>query len=248
MKKELSNDPFENAFLDYFSGKRSVEIIIHSNKSDVDGVPVEYFFREFDQMPEIEKSALGHCTGKILDIGAGSGCHSLILQKQGKDVTALDIRQAFVDIMKKRGLNKVVLADIYSYNQNTFDTLLMLMNGIGFTGDLNGLARFLAHSRRLIRPGGQILLDSTDILYLYEEEDGSVMLNLNEDYYGEVVYRFEYNGVTGKPFKWLFVDYSLLSEMAGQAGYNCELLMEDGFIITWQGYIEFIQVNPGLIL
>lgn len=229
MKEKLSNDPFENAFLDYFKGNKSAEIIIHNNKADDDIVPLEYFFRGFDQMPEIEKNALDLCSGKVLDIGAGSGCHSLILQSKGMDVTALDIRQAFVDIMKKRGLLKAVRADIYSYRDNTFDTLLMLMNGIGFAGDLNCLSRFLLHSKKLLRKGGQIILDSTDILYLYEEEDGSLLLNLNEEYYGEMVYRFEYNGIIGNPFKWLFVDFSLLNEMAGQVGYNCELIKEDGF-------------------
>lgn len=229
MNNKLPIDPFEQAFLDYFNGNHNAEIIIHSNKADDDIVPLKYFFREYDQFPEIEKIALDLCSGKTLDIGAGSGCHSLILQSRGLGVTALDIRPAFVDIMTKRSISKTVCADIYSYAGNTFDTLLMLMNGIGFTGDLGGLSRFLSHSKKLIKKGGQILLDSTDILYLYEEEDGSVNINLNEGYYGEVLYQFEYKGLVGKSFKWLFVDFSTLNEMASQEGYNCVLIMEDGY-------------------
>lgn len=223
-------DPFELAFLDYYNGNAKNEITIHCNKGDVDVVPLSYFFRTFENMPDIEKKALELCTGKVLDIGAGSGCHSLILKSQGLDVIALDIRSSFVDIMKKRGLSKTVCSDVYSFSEDSFDTLLMLMNGIGFAGDLKGLSRFLSHAKKLLKSGGQILLDSTDILYLYkEEENGSVTINLNEDYYGEVLYQFEYKDIVGLPFKWLFVDFATLCEMAEQEGFRCELMMEDGY-------------------
>ncbi|MCF8368677.1 MAG: methyltransferase domain-containing protein [Bacteroidales bacterium] len=223
-----SIDPFEQAFFDFLEGDQKAKITVHNNKGDDEIMPVSYFFRKYSKMPELEKIALKKCEGKILDIGAGSGCHSLYLQAKGMEVTALDIKPGFVEVMKKRGIKKTVLSDIRKFKAERFDTLLMLMNGIGFTKNFQGLQDFFTHSKTLLNPGGQIVLDSSDLLYLYEEEDGSYAINLAESYYGEVEYQVEYKGIKGQAFKWLFVDYSNLSFYAEEAGYRCELLFEDG--------------------
>ena len=223
---KINYDPFEQAFNDYFAGNKDVEVIVHSNKGDDEIMPVKYFFRSFDEMPHLEKTALKLCAGKVLDIGAGSGCHSLVLKSRGMDVTSLDIKKGFSDIMIKRGLQKVIHSDIFNYNSEKYDTLLMLMNGIGFTQNLNGLEKFFSHSKNLLKPGGQIIMDSSDLLYLYKEEDGSIRINLNEDYYGEIEYQVEYRGVFGNSFKWLFVDFSTLTEYADKMGFRCELIYE----------------------
>ncbi len=220
-------DPFETAFYDYLDGRSSAKIVVNINKGEADDIPISYFFRTYDEMPELEKMALELCTGKILDIGAGSGSHSLYLQDEGKDVTALDIKQGFVDIMQKRGLKNVIHSDIFDYKGAKFDTLLMLMNGIGFTQNFDGLSTFLNIAKKLLKPGGQIILDSSDLMYLYKEEDGSYTINLNEGYYGEVEYQIEYMGVKGKPFDWLYVDFDNLSMYAEQAGFGCKLIFED---------------------
>ena len=223
----VSNDPFEQAFFDFQEGDKKARVIVHNNKGDDENMPVSYFFRSFKEMPKLEKLALKHCSGKILDIGAGSGCHAIHLQNKGFDITALDIRPGFVEVMKKQGIKKTVLSDIQKYKEEKFDTLLMLMNGIGFTKDFIGLKKFLASAKELLNPGGQILLDSSDLLYLYKDENGSYAINLNESYYGEVEYQVEYKAKKGKPFKWLFVDFSNLAFYAEEAGFRCELLFED---------------------
>jgi len=222
-----NSDPYEQAFWDYYKGNKNAVIKILSNKGDDETVPVKYFFRSYKKMPEVEQMALSLCSGKVLDIGAGSGCHSLILQEKGYDITALDFSLGLTSLMKERGLNKVICKDIFKYNSDKFDTLLLLMNGIGLVGDLNGLSTFLNHSKTILNNGGQIILDSCDLMYLYKEPDGSVKINLNEAFYGEVEYQFEYNGIKGESFKWLFVDFSTLNEYASQNGYNCELIFED---------------------
>ncbi len=220
-------DPFEKAVYDYLGGKHSAKVSVNINKGAADDIPVSYFFRTYDEMPELEKKALSLCSGKILDIGAGSGSHSLYLQDKGLDVTALDIKQGFVDVMQKRGLKKVIHSDIFDYNADKFDTLLMLMNGIGFTKNFDGLSAFLQSAKNLLKPGGQIILDSSDLMYLYKEEDGSYTINLNDGYYGEVVYQIEYMGIKGDPFSWLYVDFDNLSYYAEQAGFSCEKIFED---------------------
>lgn len=220
-------DPFEKAFYDYLNGNHTSKVIVNINKGEADDIPISYFFRTYDEMPELEKTALSLCTGKILDIGAGSGIHSLYLQDNGKDVTALDIKKGFVDVMKKRGINDVVHSDIFDYKGKGFDTLLMLMNGIGFTKNFDGLSVFLRKAKKLLVPGGQIILDSSDLMYLYKEEDGSYTINLNEEYYGEVMYQIEYMSIKGKPFEWLYVDFDNLSLLAEEAGFRCEKVFED---------------------
>lgn len=221
------HDPFETAFYDYLNGNSSAKIIVHCNKGDDEVIPVSYFFRKYDEMPELEKIALSLCSGSILDIGAGSGSHSLYLQDKGYGVTALDIRQGFVDIMQKRGLKNVIHSNIFEYKGHKFDTVLMLMNGIGFTKNFDGLSVFLNSSKELLNTGGQIILDSSDLLYLYKEDDGSITINLNEGYYGEVEYIIEYMGNKGEPFNWLYVDFDNLSLYAEQAGFRCDLIFED---------------------
>ncbi len=226
MKKNKPT-PFEQAFLDFYNGNNNNEVIVHCNKGDDEAVALKYFFRSFDEMPLLEQKALEQCRGKVLDIGAGSGCHSVVLNERGMDITALDILEGFTSIMRKRGLPKVINSDIMDYSEEKFDTLLMLMNGIGFTKDFSGLEKFLHHAHKLLNPYGQIILDSSDLLYLYQQEDGSVMIDLNEAYYGEVIYTVEYGNKSGKPFKWLFVDFSSLQEIADKCGFQAELLYED---------------------
>lgn len=227
MSDQIILNPFEQAFTDYFNGDKKATVIVHNTKGDDEIMPVQYFFRSFKEMPKLEQMALNQCNGSILDIGAGSGIHSLYLQGKGYDITALDIRPGFVEVMKKRGLENVVLSDIFQFKGSRFDTLLMMMNGIGFSINFDGLKDFLDHAKTLLNPGGQIILDSSDLLFLYEEEDGSYLIDLNESYYGEVEYQVEYKGILEEPFKWLFVDFSNLSQFAEEAGFRSELLFED---------------------
>lgn len=220
-------DPFETAFYTYLEGDESSEVLVHCNKGDDEIIPISYFFRDYSQMPELEKKALSLCTGKVLDIGAGSGIHSLHLKSLGMDITSLDISPGFVDVMRKRGLENVIQSDIFDYKGEKYDTLLMLMNGIGFTKNFNGLTKFLVQAKELLNNGGQMLLDSSDLLYLYEDEDGAYSIDLNDNYYGEVEYIIEHKGVKGVPFRWLYIDFDNLTMHAEQAGFKCEKIFED---------------------
>jgi SAM-dependent methyltransferase len=220
-------DPFEKACWDYYLGDQEATIKIISNKADDEVVSVAYFFREFKKMPQIEKLALDLCKGEILDIGAGTGCHSLELVKKGHFVYALEIRKGLVELLHEQGINHIYHGDIFKFVDKQFDTLLLMMNGIGLVKDLNGLDRFLSHSKKILNPGGQIILDSSDLMYLYQEQDGSIRFNLNEGYYGEVEYKFVYKNLSGESFKWLYVDFSTLLEYADKCGFNGELIYED---------------------
>ncbi len=221
------SDPLGEAMLAFQSGNSEAEITVISNIAEDDVIPVAYLFRSFEEMPELEQLALQECRGKVLDVGAGAGSHALWLQQKGADVTAFDISDKAVEAMKKRGLENVFAADFWQFQSpEKYDTVLLLMNGIGLAGKLEKLPEFFKKLKTLLSPGGQILLESSDILYMFEEEDGSVVLDLNSAYYGEVDYQMAFKGQKGKVFPWLFVDYLLLTDYAEQEGFKTEYLYE----------------------
>jgi SAM-dependent methyltransferase len=218
-------DPFGRAILDYLNNENDEIISVDSNITIGEEIPVDYLFRDFNEFPDKEKFALGMCKGDVLDVGAGAGSHALELQKSEKRVYALEISKLACDGMVKRGVEKVINADIFNYSERTFDTILLLMNGIGISGTVAGSKKLLKHLSDLLNPGGKIILESCDISYMYENEDGSIDINLNQEYYGELQYFVSYKNETAA-FDWLFIDQKLLSEIAGQSGLNCEILFE----------------------
>ncbi|SIT76335.1 methyltransferase domain-containing protein [Pontibacter indicus] len=223
---EMTNDPVGAAIQDFMAGNRKARIVVESNLTEDDEIEVAYLFRTPEEMPELELLALDECRGRVLDVGAGAGCHSLALQYLGVDVTALDVSAGAVQAMRQQGIRQVLEQDIFKLSGQRYDTLLLLMNGIGIAGDLEGLERFLEHTKTLLNLGGQILLESSDILYMFEEEDGSVLLDLNAGYYGEVVYNMRYKEHQTGKFKWLFIDPAILEDYATSHGYTFELLYE----------------------
>ncbi|MDF1673376.1 MAG: methyltransferase domain-containing protein [Vicingaceae bacterium] len=220
----INNDAIGDALLAYYNHKDKTDIVVKSSITEDDLIPIHYLFRAFNEMPIIEQKALECCLGNVLDVGAASGCHSLILNDRGLDVKAIDISKGAVELMKLQGIN-VQQLNFYDEKEQ-YDTLLFLMNGVGIAGTLKGLPIFLNHAKSLLKPNGQILLDSSDISYLYEEEDGSVWMNLNSTYYGEVTYQMKYKNCLTEPFNWLFVDYESLAKTAKECGLNCELIYE----------------------
>ncbi len=218
------SDPMGLAIADYFAHKKATPITVSTNVTVADKMPVSYLFRTEPEMPALERIALKSCRGRVLDAGAAAGAHALVLQDAGFEVTAIDISNLAVETMQKRGVNDARLADFFDYSQGTYDTLLFLMNGIGICGLLENLPRFFNRCRALLNAGGQILLDSSDLIYLYTDDDGSVLYDLNGSYYGELTYKMTYKTVKGQPFKWLFIDFDLLTEKAAENGFKCELL------------------------
>jgi len=223
----MDNDVYGKGLLAYYKGKKDAVFTVESDIAETEEWPVSVFFRDYKDMPEIEKRALSKAEGSIVDIGAGAGSHALWLQEKEKDVTAIDISPGAVEVMNKRGIKKVLNKNFFTYSGAKFDTLLMLMNGIGIVGKIENLPLFFTQAKQLLNPGGKILLDSSDILYLYEEEDGSVLIDLNDAYYGEIEYTFQFGNQKGESFDWLFIDFDTLCTYATEAGFSCKKLYED---------------------
>lgn len=217
------NDVLGQAVYDYWRQQPASKLWINNKYGPKEEMPVETYFRVEDDMPDIEWMALEQCRGTILDIGAGAGSHALILQQQGFDVTAMDISQLCVKVMQERGVNKALAGDIYSFSLGKYDTLLLLMNGIGLAGTMDGLKSLLIHLKTLLNTGGQILFDSSDIAYLYE---GNLP---DQGYYGEVDYQYTYKQLKTEWFKWLYIDEHTLQAVATACGYHIEVLIDDEY-------------------
>lgn len=177
-------DIFGKALLDYYSDNYFEDLITSTNISDDDVLPLPYLFRAYAEMPKLEQKALQLVKGKTLDVGCGSGSHSLYLQQNGFDVKAIDISKGAVEVASQRGVLNVELKPLLEETEN-FDTILLLMNGTGIFEELIQVSKYLKHLKSLLNPNGQILMDSSDIKYMYEDEDGGTWLDLSGGYYGE---------------------------------------------------------------
>lgn len=257
-------DPMGAAILDFQKQGKAARLRVLSSMFEEDEMPVTHLFRSVPEMPVLEQKALQLAKGRVLDIGAGSGCHTLELQKKGLAVKAIDISPLSCEAMKLRGVKDAECINLFDphlssgnhsgenqenhfgenqenhFGENQenhfgknqkqfeggFDTILLLMNGTGIAGKIEHLPALFQRLKALLNPGGQILIDSSDLKYIYENEDGSFDINLNGAYYGEVDYQMIYKDVKGDRFDWLYVDFPLLKSIAETCGLHGELVAE----------------------
>jgi SAM-dependent methyltransferase len=217
--------PHADAMRAYHRGHHDIIIVVYDDY-ERDEVPLSYFFRSPDDFPEVEQLALELCRGRVLDVGAGSGCHALALQDRGLEVTAIEIVPALVQILRDRGVRDARQATWMDLVAEPFDTVLMMMNGLGLAETLEGLHHFFRDARRLLRPKGQVLADSTDVrvrMDLEAARSGSLKRS-DGRYIGELHFQLEFEGRKGPPFGQLYVDPGTLKEIAGQEGWNCGIV------------------------
>jgi len=215
-------DVFGEAIKDYFlSNKVEAKVIVHTDDFEDDEIPVDYLFRTYPEMPKIEQMALQMVRGKVLEIGCGAGSHALYLKERKIDVTPIDISPLAIEIAKKRGLNKAKCINYYDIESTQkFDTLLLLMNGIGIAGKINRLHLFFEKAKQLLHSNGQIILDSSDLIYLFDEDE----ITGTETYYGEMSYTISYKNYKSAPFDWLYIDYNSLEVLAEMNGFKSTLI------------------------
>jgi len=221
-------DLFGKAIFDFYTKNSPEDIITETSISEEDEMSVEYLFRSYNEMPKIEQKALQLAKGKILDVGCGAGSHALSLQNERSlDVTAIDISEKAIETCRLRGIKNAKVENILDFDGEKFDTILLLMNGTGIFGQLKNCNSYLTKLKSLLNPGGQILIDSSDIIYMFDEdEDGGKWIPSENDYYGELVFNITYKGEKEEPFDWLYLDYNTLQNAAIANDLNCELVLE----------------------
>lgn len=231
MKENKGGDPIGKGILDYAENRRPGDIIVMSDICDDDIIPLEVLFRKFDEMPELEQIALEECEGKVLDVGAGAGAHAKYLRELELDVQCIDISAGAVENLKEMEFPARQI-NFFDLKDEKYDTILMLMNGIGIAGKLSNLEKTLLHAKSLLTPNGKILCDSSDIKYLYQDEDGSMWTDLNSEYYGNFRFKMKYKGEIGPWFDWLYVDFDNLFQAAKKVGLKASKIydVEDHYL------------------
>lgn len=221
-------DLFGKAIFDFYTNNSPEDIITETSISEEDEMSVEYLFRNYNEMPKIEQKALQLAQGKILDVGCGAGSHALSLQNERNlDVTAIDISENAIETARLRGVKKAEVKNILDFESEKFDTILVLMNGTGIFGKLKNCNDYLLKLKSLLNQGGQVLIDSSDIIYMFDEdEDGGKWIPSENDYYGELTFNIKYKGEKEEPFDWLYLDYNTLQNAAISNGLKCELILE----------------------
>lgn len=226
-------DLMGRAIWDYYYHENPEDLQTETSISELDDLPVSYLFRDYQEMNALEKKALDLSFGKVLDVGSGAGSHSLYLQNERKlEVTALDISPKSIEICKARGIKNAICEDLLQFSEKNFDTVLLLMNGTGIFQSLEHIDQYLQKLKSLVAENGQILLDSTDILYMYDQdEDGGVLVPAT-GYYGELDYYLHYKGESELPMKWLYLDFDTLENAAIANGFKIQKIeqLEDSYL------------------
>ena len=221
----VKKDPMGAAIRDYFEKGKAMQLKVTSTLFDDDEMPVSHLFRTPFEMSAIERQALSLCQGRVLDVGAGAGCHSIALQQQGLDVTAIDVSPLSVETMRRRGIDKAEVADFFTSEMpETYDTILLLMNGMGIVGKIKNLPAFFRRLDEVLAPGGCVLTDNSDLRYIFEDEDGNFDPSDFDTYYGEVDYQMQYGKIKGESFDWVYIDPETLTKEAKKAGYKVEIV------------------------
>ncbi len=218
-------DPLGTMLSDFYCGDRGAFLNVWSSTLEMSTMQGTTMLRRFESMDEVEKCALAACRGRILDVGAGAGCHSLVLQSRGLDVDAIDISPGCVEVMRRRGVEKSYHRNILDLRNSRYDTVLMLMNGIGISGSLDGLNLFIQHLDTLLVPSGQLLADSTDLTGKFLTK-GEAVYDEQGGYCGETDFVMIYKGIRSDPFSWLYVDFELLRSLCSFHGFQCDKLIE----------------------
>jgi len=221
-----NEDPLAEALWEYFNTDQEAEMEVSSDISLPEQMPASYFFRGLKQMNAMEKMAMDHSSGRVLDIGAGAGCHSLHLQSKGLEVHSLEPSARLCSLLRERGI-KHVHEDTWQdwKSELRYDTILMLMNGTGMASYLKELPHLLRKVSSLLTPNGRILLDSSDISYLYFLEDGSMMMDLGGSKQGEIIYTIRYKDEE-MSFPWLFVKQEELKAACKSVGLQLDVIQE----------------------
>jgi SAM-dependent methyltransferase len=219
-------DLFGKAILDFQTNNSPENIITETSISEADEMSVAYLFRKFNEMPKLEQKALQLCKGKILDVGCGAGSHSLYLQEKDFEVTSIDISENAIKTCQARGLKNAKVENILHLENEKFDTILLLMNGTGIFENLATTSKYLQKLKSLLNENGQILIDSSDILYMFDQNEDGTFSVPADNYYGELTFSIQYKNQTEEDFPWLYLDYNTLQNACQANGLQCELILE----------------------
>lgn len=214
----MAHDILGSAMQSYFLRNDDTPVRVFINKNEEPEMFPSIFFRPYKNMLKYERIALKESRGKVLDLGCGAGCHALYLQGKGCDVTAVEISKKSVKVAQKRGVVNLINEDWRNLSLKNFDTVLVLMNGMGLAESPAELKMMFRKLKSFLRKSGCVLIDSTDVTYA--KADWPM---LDTEYFGKVQFELKYKGKT-QCFPWLFVDFDTAVQTAKSVKLNVEVL------------------------
>lgn len=214
----MAQDVLGSAIEAYFLNSDDTPIRVFINKNEEPVMYPSVFFRSYKNMLKYEKISLRESKGRVLDLGCGAGCHALYLQKKGLEITAVEISKKSAKVAADRGVEKVVNEDWRNLSLKNFDTVLVLMNGMGLAESPAELKLMFKKLKSFLSKNGSILIDSTDVTYA--KADWPMR---DSEYFGKVHFELKYKGKT-QCFPWLFVDFDTALKTAKSVKLNVEVL------------------------
>lgn len=153
-----SEDAFGQALLARLDGRSGVAIIERDDGFiEADGSDYLAAMSEDDELWEWTHSRLGR---RVVDVGAGAGRASLVMQDQGLHVTALDVSPGAIEVCRQRGISETFLGtvlDLADTDVAPFDTFLCLGANLGLIGRADSARAFFDALGRLGGPDVRLL-------------------------------------------------------------------------------------------
>jgi 2-polyprenyl-3-methyl-5-hydroxy-6-metoxy-1,4-benzoquinol methylase len=228
--------PYQDAYgqqlLAQFNSQTATAEFIERDDNYLDtGSEAGLYFREYEQWSPVEQQVVDRAKGRVLDIGCGAGRHSLYLQQKGFDVTGIDNSPGAIEVCKLRGLKNAIvrpIADVDKFEQNSFDTVLMLGNNFGLFGDAENTKLILKKLSRITSTEAHIIAgtrnpyktDSAEHLEYHQ-------LNLQRGRMaGQIKMRVRYGKRVGEWFDYLFVSREEMRDILVDTEWRIEELIE----------------------
>ncbi len=189
--------PLGHAIQRYLDGDAAAELAVRTDLSPDDVLPISHLFRARDGLHPVEEAVLSRARGHVLDYGAGVGAVSRLLREAGLRVTAVEIVPEAVAYLRAMGMTDARLGGLATLApDDSFDTIVCVMNGIGLAGSLARAPSFLRELADHLSPNGSILIDSTDPSGWDGPGDGRRP--------GELHMQLGFDGDWGAPFPYLY--------------------------------------------
>lgn len=222
-------DAFGALLLDHLAGGAGEVFLDRDDGETGPGMGPEWFFAEPEDWPEAERQVFDQAWGRVLDVGAGAGRHSLEAQRRGSTVVAIDISPGAIETCRGRGVLDARLLPLAVVDEGlgVFDTVLMMCGNFGFFGDAEATVAGLRRLHALTSSGGRIVLDSVDPYVDSDDADLAYQARNRERgrLPGQVTIRIRYGERATPWFDLLLVSPAELAELAEESGWRVEQIV-----------------------
>jgi 2-polyprenyl-3-methyl-5-hydroxy-6-metoxy-1,4-benzoquinol methylase len=209
------------------------EIIERDDNYIATGTIAGSYFTGYDEWDDLERRAVGHARGKVLDIGCGAGRHALYLQEKGFDVTGIDSSPGAIKVCKMRGLKRAIarpIQEIDKFRKSAFDTILMLGNNFGLFGDAENARNLLEKLSHITKPRAQIIAGTRNP-YKTDLKEHLEYLKFNKKrgrMAGQIRMRIRYGKTVGDWFDYLFVSPEEMQKILENTNWRVKEFLDSG--------------------